>query len=225
MGRLSRAIKAQRRKKREAKLALAAEAEAEAMKASMRASTTSVASKATKASKAAPKTKTKKKDASSVEDPHGKMPAGRKPPPATTKKPSTTDKPRRKKKAKLPLLFQRMPQLMNYVDDPSSIDSLVNHLSSWKPLETAAVKAPPDDGGGKPSAVAPTKTTNSESEGRVDDEAIGDATTKSVELEESMAVEAIAVDEASMETSTAEAEAPTTADKETPAPVEVPMLT
>ena len=113
---------------------------------------------------------------------------------------------------------------MNHVDDPSCVDSLVNHLSSWKPLETAVVKAP--DGGGKPSAAAAVmKTTNSESEGRVDDEAIGDATTKSVELEESAAVEmeAIATDDASMEISSAEA--PTTVDCFTQTePIKVPRL-
>ena len=62
-------------------------------------------------------------------------------------------------------------------------------------------------------------------EGRVDDEAIGDAMTKSVELEESAAVEmeAIATDEASMETSSAEA--PTTMDSFTQTePVKVPRL-
>ena len=46
-----------------------------------------------------------------------------------------------------------MPKLMNHTDDPSSVDSLVHHLSSWNPLKgnDAAMKDPPD-GGGKPSA-------------------------------------------------------------------------
>ena len=203
--------------------------DAEAMKAAAEASTSSLKARAltasTSASKAPKTTKTKKKDAK-AEDPHRKKSAGRKPPPAASKRPSTTDKPmrqsRRKKKAELPLLFQRMPKLMNHTDDPSSVDSLVHHLSSWNPLKgnDAAMKDPPD-GGGKPSA----ETTNSESEGRVDDEAIGDATTKPVELEESMAVEAIAAtDDASMETSSSEAP-PTTVDSFTQTePVKVPRL-
>ena len=49
-----------------------------------------------------------------------------------------------------------------------------------------------------------------ESEGQVDDEAIGDATTKSVELEEQAVTEPTAADDALMETSSAEA--PTTVD-------------
>ena len=74
------------------------------------------------------------------------------------------------------------------------VDSLVNHLSSWKPFETAAVKAPPDG----TKATTTVESATSESEGRMDNEAIGDTTTKSVELEELAAVEveAIATDEA-----------------------------
>ena len=115
-----------------------------------------------------------------------------------------------------------MPQLMNFVDDPSCVDSLVKHLPSWKPFKShAAVK----DWDAVTAAAVETKPTILESEGRVDDEPTGDATTKSVGLEESTAVEATAVHEASMEPSSAEAEAPTTAEQENPDPVEVPMLT
>ena len=166
-----------------------------------------------------------------AEDPHGKKPAGRKPPPpppAMAKKPfdkparqTTTRRNKKNKKVRglLPLLFQRMPQLMNLVDDPSCVDSLVNHLSSRKPFKSlAAVKAP--DEGGKPSAAV-MKTTTSELEGRVED-----ATTKSAELEESAAVEveAVVTDEASMETSSTEVP-PTTVDSHTQTePVKVPHL-
>jgi len=113
---------------------------------------------------------------------------------------------------------------MEVMNNPSMVESIVNHLSTWQPFESAAVKAP--DGGGKPSAGAVMKTTNSESEGRVDSEPIGDATTKSVELEELTAVEveAIATDEASMEISSAEVP-PTTVDCFTQTePVKVPRL-
>ena len=146
------------------------------------------------ASTSAPKTKTKKKDApiknTKAEDPHGKKPAGRKPPtppppplPATAKKPSMRQSRRNKNKkvgGPLPLLFQRMPQLMNFVDDPCCVDSLVKHLSSWKPFESlAAVKASDP----MMASAAAMKTTNLESERQVDVEAIGDATKKSVKLE------------------------------------------
>ena len=61
-------------------------------------------------------------------------------------------------------------------------------------------------------------------EGRVDAPSEETTFAAAVGLEESTAVEAIATDEASMETSSAEAPT-TTAEEETPDPVEVPMLT
>ena len=112
---------------------------------------------------------------------------------------------------------------MQFTDNPTMVDSLVNHLSSWKPFETnAAVKAPPDVAG-KQTAAA--KTTNSESEGRVDTPGEETTIAAAVGLEESSSVEveAIATDEVSMEMPSAEA--PTTVDSFTQTePVKVPRL-
>ena len=207
------------------------EAEAEPSTSSASTARASTSSAWTRSKALAPKTK--KKDSpinvTKAEDPHGKKPAGRKPPPAT-KAPS--DEPTRSRRTKnkkvvkepLPLLFQRMPQLMEIMNNPSMVESIVNHLSSWKPLETAAVKAPPD-GGGKPSAAATTtiESAVTGSEGQIDENGGETTIAAAVGLEESTAVEAIAIDEASMEISSAEA--PTTVDSFTQTePVTVPRL-
>ena len=217
------------------------------MKGKWKESKAEIARKATEAaakrSAASLMPKTKTKDAPTVndanaEDLHGKKHAGKKPPQTASKKPSTTNKltsttNRKKKKGAgrwlLPLLFQRMPQLMNFVDDPSCVDSLVNHLSSWKPFESlAAVKAPSDATKATTTTTTSTKTTTIKSavtgsEGQSNKPGGETTTAESVGMEESTPVEAIARDEASMETSFAEA--PITVDSHTQTePVKVPWL-
>ena len=182
----------------------------------------------------APKTKPKKKDAptgkdAKAEDPHEKKPAGRKPPLPASKKPSTTDKPARSRRTKnkkvkesIPLLFQRMSQLMEVMNNPSMVESIVNHFSTWKPFESPpAVKAPPD----ATKATTTMESAVTEAEEQINEPGGETTTAESVGMEKQHVAEPTATDEASMETSSAEAPpaAPTTAEKETA--VEVPMLT
>ena len=104
------------------------------------------------------------------------------------------------------------------------VESLVCHLSIWKPFKSLAMinKALYVS----EASAAGTKTTTLESEGWIDDEPPGESTTKSVELDKSTTVETTATDEASRETLSEEAL--TTADCHTWTEqelVEVPMLT
>ena len=122
-------------------------------------------------------TSPKKKDAptmqnAKVEDPHGKTPAGRKSMTAP-KKPSTVMMMTRRRKkdvgGSLPLLLQKAPGLAKMMDDPSLVESLLNHLSTWKPFESLATMKAPD----VTQTTAAVESATTESEERIDDEPPG----------------------------------------------------